>query len=275
MSRARTSATTTSSSAMGQVRELVHDGRSITGSRMARSRTICHEALPFPMIIEARSSIVGTEPARSTAPTARRLFRCSDGSSTGATPAEVDDAGDASARGSLPELQGGAALGFRVVMGVVSHGVDKKKQRVHSPERVLDVASLVDIALDPLDVRGGRCAREVSGGGTNLVVRFEESGKRAPCRRNPSPPITSTLFGPLSVVLRAMVVNAKLACNFISRGGSARVAATVRSGNTKSPQLVRHASAEPTAGHPRENGVEARAQRRRASRAGERRPEGR
>src|SRR5688572_19729311 len=49
----------------------------MNGSRTARSRTIRHDALPLPMIIDARSSTARTRPARRISPTSRRLARCS------------------------------------------------------------------------------------------------------------------------------------------------------------------------------------------------------
>ena len=80
------SAVMTSPMSTGQVVDRVHDGSSITGSRRERSRTICHEALPAPMIIEARSSSAGTVPPRKTSPTSRRLRKCTEGAPCGATP---------------------------------------------------------------------------------------------------------------------------------------------------------------------------------------------
>ena len=66
-SAADTSASTTSSSATGQVRELSHLGRTMNGKRTAKSRTICQDALPKPITIEARSSSARTRPARNDA----------------------------------------------------------------------------------------------------------------------------------------------------------------------------------------------------------------
>ncbi len=74
-SSARTSASTTSSIATGCVRDFSHRGRTMNGSRAARSRTISQLRLPRPTIMLARSSMVFTEPARSASPTSSRLRR--------------------------------------------------------------------------------------------------------------------------------------------------------------------------------------------------------
>ena len=82
-----TSAATTSSMATGSVRDVSHRGSTMTGRRAARSRTMSQLRLPWPTIMLARSSTAGTAPARSTAPTSRRLRRCSDACGpAGATP---------------------------------------------------------------------------------------------------------------------------------------------------------------------------------------------
>ena len=86
MSSARTSAITTSSIAIGCVRDFSHRGRTITGRRAARSRTISQLRLPKPTIMLARSSMAVTGPARSASPTASRLRRCSEPAPAGATP---------------------------------------------------------------------------------------------------------------------------------------------------------------------------------------------
>jgi hypothetical protein len=69
-----------------QLFDWIHFGSTMNGSRAAISRTICHDALPFPMIIDARSSSAGTPPPRKISPTSSRLARCSDGWPRGATP---------------------------------------------------------------------------------------------------------------------------------------------------------------------------------------------
>jgi hypothetical protein len=85
-SRARESATTTSSIAIGCVRDFSQRGNTITGRRAARSRTISQLRLPYPTIMLARSSMVSTAPARSASPTASRLRRCSEAARAAATP---------------------------------------------------------------------------------------------------------------------------------------------------------------------------------------------
>ena len=85
-SSARTSATTTSSIAIGCVRDFSHRGRTMAGKRAARSRTMSQLRLPCPTIMLARSSMVRTSPARSASPTSSRLRRCSEAVPAGATP---------------------------------------------------------------------------------------------------------------------------------------------------------------------------------------------
>ena len=74
-SSARQSAVTTSSIATGCVRDFNHLGKTITGKRAARSRTMSQLQLPGPTIMLARSSMVLTGPDRSASPTSSRLRR--------------------------------------------------------------------------------------------------------------------------------------------------------------------------------------------------------
>ncbi len=62
--------------AIGWVRLETQRGQTMAGSRETSERSISNDALPEPMIIAARSSVVGTGPARSTSPTSWRLERC-------------------------------------------------------------------------------------------------------------------------------------------------------------------------------------------------------
>jgi hypothetical protein len=84
--RAATSAATTSSRAIGSVRLPSQRGSTIAGSRAARSRRMRQLALPAPTITLARSSSVGTAPARRMRPVSRRLARCGDDPPAGAIP---------------------------------------------------------------------------------------------------------------------------------------------------------------------------------------------
>ncbi len=76
----------TSVSAIGQLFDSSQRGNTMNGRRAVRSRMICHDALPFPTIIDALSSIAGTTPPRKISPTSSRLARCGLGRSRGATP---------------------------------------------------------------------------------------------------------------------------------------------------------------------------------------------
>ena len=149
-SSARTSAITTSSIATGCVRDFSQRGRTITGRRAARSRTMSQLRLPWPTIMLARSSTVLTGPARSASPTSSRLRRCSEPRARRRDAAEVDDALDAGAGGRLREGRGGRDLA-PVVVGALADPVHQVERRLAAVERARARGRIPHVALHPVE----------------------------------------------------------------------------------------------------------------------------